>query len=519
MSFHEAVAFLAERAGMPLPQMANDEDFALRRKQRERLYAALREAALFYHKALLSDEGAKARGYLDGRGVGAALVRRFGIGLAPAQWQRLSDHMTGLGFSEKELVACGLTATKDGRRYDFFRDKVMFPIIDQRSRVLGFGGRALSGDGPKYINTADTPVYNKREMLYGLNFYRSFGAERELVVVEGYMDLIALYAAGIKNAVASLGTALTPGQVRLMRRFADTIFIAYDGDAAGRNATLRGLDLVEREGVGVRVLMLPEGMDPDDVINKRGTAAFAALKNEALTLTDFKLERLKEQFDMTDEDARMQFARQAAALLKTASPVERERYLKTVARLSGFSVKALMLETNAQGQQGRAEIRAASRAAAFAAPPEEDEVAVRMLSLMAADPRVRARAYLMLTEEDFAKDLHRAMFRFMAELHQDDCSAALLSRFDEPEQAAAAAAVLSARHSATDRMVADYIDGLRLRRLAREVDALNQQCKETGADVLLIATEIQKRMMAMESLRNKRLGGATGSPLFKGETR
>ncbi len=508
MSFPEAVAQLAERAGMPLPQHTDDANYTRRKKQRERLYAALREAALHYHGMLQSDEAEHAREYLVRRGLTDRQIRRFGIGYASKSWQSLTDHLLQKGFVEDELVSAGLTSVKNGRQFDFFRDKVMFPIIDQRSRVVGFGGRILQGDGPKYINTADTPVYNKREMLYGLNFYRSFGADRELFVVEGYMDLIAVSTAGFNNVVASLGTALTTEQVRLMRRFADTVYIAYDGDTAGRNATLRGLDLVEREGISVRVLVLPENIDPDDVVRKQGKEAFLALKNEALTLTEFKMLRIREQCDMESEDGRMRFAQQAATLIRDAGPVERERYLKTISKLSGFSMEALKLET---GQVANVQARSKMKKK-DAAPPKSNMLEQRIISLMASDPRIRAQAFLTLAEADFAHTLYRSMFSHMADMHQEDCTAMLLDRYTDPAQAAEAAQVLSMQQSATDRMMMDYMIGLKLQGLEREVDELNRESKQAGTDVHNIAAQIHKRMILMEELRNKRVGGALDKP-------
>jgi DNA primase len=271
------------------------------------------------------------------------------------------------------------------------------------------------------------------------------------------------------------------------------------------------LDLVEREGLDVRVLMLPQGQDPDDVIRRHGKTAFLSLREKALTLTEFKLELLREQSDMKSEDGRMHFAKEAAALIRNAGPVERERYVKTIARLSGFSPEALTQEVDAgKDRQGRTEpIREQ--------PVQGDDVAQRILYLMATDPRVRARAFLRLDAADFATDLHRTMFEAMAELHQDDCSAALLSRFTDAKQASGVAAVLGMRHSATDKMVEDYINGLVLQRLGREIEVLNRQSKLTGADARGIAAEIQKRMMEMESIRKQRVGGAVIAPSHGGE--
>ena len=193
MTFPEAVQFLAEKAGLPLPQTGQDSRaYQEKKRRKQRLYEALRQAALFYHRQLSTDGAAHARAYLEKRGLTQKEVKHFGLGYAPKEWQGLTDHLTAQGFTLKELSDAGLAVVKGEKKYDFFRDKLIFPIIDQQSRVLGFGGRLLSGDGPKYINTAETLVYNKREMLYGLNFYRQFGKERELFMTEGYMDCISV---------------------------------------------------------------------------------------------------------------------------------------------------------------------------------------------------------------------------------------------------------------------------------------------------------------------------------------
>ena len=197
MTFPEAVQFLAEKAGLPLPQTGQDSRaYQEKKRRKQRLYEALRQAALFYHHQLSTDGAAHARAYLEKRGLTQKEVKHFGLGYAPKGWQALTDHLTAQGFTLKELSDAGLAVVKGEKKYDFFRDKLIFPIIDQQSRVLGFGGRLLSGDGPKYINTAETLVYNKREMLYGLNFYRQFGKERELFMTEGYMDCIAVSSFG-----------------------------------------------------------------------------------------------------------------------------------------------------------------------------------------------------------------------------------------------------------------------------------------------------------------------------------
>ena len=230
--------------------------------------------------------------------------------------------------------------------YDAYRNRIIFPIIGTNGKVLGFGARVLNDDKPKYINTGDTPIYNKRNNLYGLYLHKNEKLD-DLVMVEGYMDVIGLYQAGIPNAVASLGTALTQQQARLLKRYVETVYIAYDGDAAGQNATLRGLDILKSEGLEVRVIVFPDNLDPDEYVKIYGRDGFCRLKENALSLNAFKLEAMANGVDFTDENAREQYATRACAFVAGLQPIEQERYYKSIARKTGYAMEALV----AQGQR------------------------------------------------------------------------------------------------------------------------------------------------------------------------
>ncbi|MBR0025888.1 MAG: toprim domain-containing protein, partial [Clostridia bacterium] len=224
--------------------------------------------------------------------------------------------------------------------YDAYRDRVMFPIIGTNGRVLGFGARTMGDEQPKYINTGDTPIFNKRFNLYALNLLKGKKVA-DLVLCEGYMDVISLHHAGVDNAVASLGTALTSSQARLIKRYVNTVYICYDGDAAGQNAALRGLDILAAEGLSVRVMRIPGGMDPDDYVKKYGLEGFNRLKEKALTLNAFKLEFMAGKYDLSTEDGRENFALEACAFIGTLQPVEQERYYVSLARKTGLPIEAL----------------------------------------------------------------------------------------------------------------------------------------------------------------------------------
>jgi len=343
MTFPEAVEFLANRSGMAMPEEVNDAAMQRERAKRERLSEACKIAARFYMETLLGEQGAAGRAYLKKRGITSESVKRFGIGYAPSEWEALKSYLGEKGFSPEELVEAGLLVKNEqsGRTYDAYRGRVIFPIINASGRVVGFGARVLNNEEkPKYINTGDTLLYNKRNNLYGLNQQKS-GKLADLVMVEGYTDVIGLYEAGVTNAVASLGTALTQQQARLLKRYVSTVYIAYDGDAAGQNATIRGLDILTAEGLSVRVIVFPNEQDPDEFVRQNGKEAFDRLKENALSLNAFKLEAMARSYALEREDERERYATEACRFIATLSPVERERYYQQLSFKTGYSLETL----------------------------------------------------------------------------------------------------------------------------------------------------------------------------------
>ena len=352
VTFHEAVEQLANRAGMAMPQEVNDAAMMQERAKRERLAEACQLAARFYMENLLSEDGVAGRAYLKKRNIGSDAVKRFGIGYAPNEWEALKKHLGEQGFTPEELVEAGLLVKNadTGRTYDAYRGRVIFPIIAANGRVVGFGARVLNNEEkPKYINTGDTLLYNKRNNLYGLNLQKS-GKLNDLVMVEGYTDVIGLYEAGVTNAVASLGTALTQQQARLLKRYVSNVYIAYDGDAAGQNATIRGLDILMAEGLNVRVIVFPNGQDPDEFVRASGKEGFDRLKEEALSLNSFKLVATARRFDLDNETEREQYAMEACQFIGTLTPVERERHYQQLSKQTGYSMETL----RAQGANAKA---------------------------------------------------------------------------------------------------------------------------------------------------------------------
>ncbi|MBQ9264668.1 MAG: DNA primase [Clostridia bacterium] len=343
VSYLEAVKMLADKIHMPLPELKEDPDYERRRSQNERLYAANREAARFYHDKLWTPEGKVVLDYLHGRGLDDGIIRRFGLGASTDKWDDLTSYLEGKGYTREELGLAGLTVIKGDNAFDMFRSRAIFPIIDQQNRVLGFGGRAMNDAKPKYLNTSDTPVFNKRKGVYAINLIRKIRDLKRVILVEGYMDVVAISQAGVVGAVATLGTALTNEQARLLKRYAPEVHLAYDGDEAGQHAIERALGIFEAEGIPAKVLYFPDGLDPDEFIRQRGMDAFQKIR--PMTSVSYRMQRLRLQHDLETQEGRTEYAKACAELLKgVKDPVDLENYLETLSVQTGFSRDVLIAQ-------------------------------------------------------------------------------------------------------------------------------------------------------------------------------
>lgn len=326
LDYVEAVKFLAQRAGMEMPENTYDDSLS---KLRMRIYEANREAARFFHATLLSQRGQSGLNYLRGRALSDRTIRHFGLGFADDDWNSLCNHLKNKGFSEYEIYSANLAfKRKNGNGiYDRFVNRVMFPIIDLRGNVIAFGGRIMTDEKPKYLNTSDTPVFKKSENLFSLNNAKSSGT-RTLILCEGYMDVIALNQAGFTNAVATLGTALTNEQAVLMKRYADEVIICYDADGAGQKATARAIDILRNAGLPIKILTVPSGKDPDEFIRSKGEngpAAFKLLIEKCGNDIEYRLMKLRENYNLTTTDGKVAFLNDAVKIVASIeSPIERD---------------------------------------------------------------------------------------------------------------------------------------------------------------------------------------------------
>ena len=345
LPFRDAVEVLAKRAGMAVPESGGPSAGA--QERRKKILEMNRQAALAFHRWLWGPEGAEGLTYLQRRGLSRRTLTRFGLGFAPDRWDALIQELAGQGYDKRDLLDAGLAVNnKDGRIYDRFRNRVIFPIIDVRGNVIGFGGRVMDDSTPKYLNSPDTPVYNKSRNLFALNIAKGSKAGR-VILTEGYMDTISLHQAGFDSAVASLGTSLTEEHGQLLSRYFKEAIIAYDGDGAGIAAAQRAIPLLEKAGLKVRVLQMQGAKDPDEFIKSYGREAFSRMLDRSENQVDYRLAQVRKKYDLTDDAQRVAFLQEAAELVSTLhSAVEREIYGNHAAQTAGVAPETMAMEVN-----------------------------------------------------------------------------------------------------------------------------------------------------------------------------
>ncbi len=471
LSFPEAVAFLADQLHMPLPEMQNDPAYEKRRTLKERIYLANRTAARMYHQLLWQPESSAILHYLQQRGLSDAVIRRFGIGAAPPSAQ-VGHRLMEEGFTEEELVQAGLMLRREGRTFDMFRNRAMFPIIDTYGNVLGFGGRAMGDAMPKYLNTSDTPAFNKRYTVFAANLLRKAKGLTRVILVEGYMDVVALSQFGVEGVAATLGTALTPEQARLLHRFAPEVYIAYDGDRAGQKAILRGLEVLEGENVPVRVLDFPGGLDPDEFIRQEGLEAFQALK--PISAVTYRMRREKERHDVSTEEGRIEYAKACAAILRgVKEPVELENHLRHLSVETGFSKEVLMQQIGAAPPP---KVVTAAKREGFRQKAREvsqvDWTARTLLAVLATGRLPKGS----VSPEEFEDPLLRSLCEGLL---AGESAASLMERQTDDQGRAAVGDILSLNTDLDDdglmRMAQDCLKKMRKQRLEKALDLIQQR--------------------------------------------
>lgn len=347
LDYIESVKLLAERSGITLPQDGYDDSM---QRLKKKIYDINRDTARFFHSFLMSPGGKWALDYLTGRGLTVKTIKHFGLGAAPDSWDALIHHLKEKGYTESDMLAANVIGkSQRGSLYDRFRKRVMFPIINIRGNIVAFSGRAMPGEdkqGGKYVNTADTPVYKKSENLFGINFAKSVCSER-VILVEGNMDVISLHQAGFENTVAPLGTAFTTEQANLLSRYTKEIVLMLDADAAGQKAVRRASGLLENTGLSVRVVVIPDGKDPDEYIKKNGKERFAALLEGAVSDMEYKLLTAAKDIDLNSEDGRLKYLAAAAEIIAATDDImTRDIYIGRLSEKYGVSRTALTTRVN-----------------------------------------------------------------------------------------------------------------------------------------------------------------------------
>ena len=342
LDYMESIKLLAERSGISLPQDGYDDSM---QRLKKRIYDINRDTARFFHSFLMSPGGKWALDYLTGRGLTVKTIKHFGLGAAPDSWDALIHHLKEKGYTESDMLAANVIGkSQRGSLYDRFRKRVMFPIINIRGNIVAFSGRAMPGEdkqGGKYVNTADTPVYKKSENLFGINFAKNVCSER-VILVEGNMDVISLHQAGFENTVAPLGTAFTTEQANLLSRYTKEIVLMLDADAAGQKAVRRASELLENTGLSVRVVVVPDGKDPDEYIKKNGKERFAALLEGAVSDMEYKLLTAAKDINLDNEDGRLKYLAAAAEIIAASDDImTRDIYIGRLSEKYGVSRTAL----------------------------------------------------------------------------------------------------------------------------------------------------------------------------------
>lgn len=486
LNYVEAVNFLADRVGMPMPQMVDNRAYEAKKKERNRLYKVNKAAAAYFHKNLLSAKGKVARDYLQNRGISGSVVTRFGLGYASNSFDELLQYLKGKGYTSSDMVKAGLAKMKDGKIYDVFRNRVMFPIINVFDKVIGFGGRVMDRDGiPKYLNTTNTPIYDKRHNLYGFNNIKKMRGLKSLIVVEGYMDVIALNAFGILPVVASLGTALTTEQARLIKRYVNQVYIAYDGDSAGQKATLRGLDILEGQGLEVKVIRFREGKDPDEFIRAYGPGEFKKAVREALPLVDYKLEMLKSEFDFSDPNEVMKYCKAASGIVKSIkSSIARDYYIGKLSDMTGISRQSI--ENELQGDENAPKTQQLNNLSSNGNKLDKMEDFIyerKLIQLLLEKPDLIFGLTEQIDENDFRNDLFGKIFLCMKNGIKEGIlpsHAEILSKLSDHENFGELVNMLNERHGFDeiengDEYSRGLIKSIKLRNLEAKKEALKEQ--------------------------------------------
>lgn len=501
LDYINAVRFLAERAGMSMPDDTNDNSA----QKRRRLYDMNKAAGKFFHERLMSPEGKRGLDYLTSRGLSMHTIRRFGLGFAADDWHTLHMYMRGLGYNDFELAEASLLSQNNNRFYDKFRNRVMFPIFDTRGNVVAFGGRTLGDDKAKYLNSGETPVFHKGDLLYALNIAKNSKADH-FILCEGYMDVIAMHQAGFDSAVASLGTALTASHANLLSRLGKKeVILSYDSDNAGQNATSKAINLFANVGLHARVLKIDGAKDPDEFIKSYGSERFGDMIEKSGGALDFEMDKLTAGLDLHTDDGKSQYLKRAVPFLaEIGSEIDRAVYISKAAKLTG--IPHATIEAAVKQQFGKNARRAKKdEQNAFLRPardivnpaaaklPREEKAERGIICFLFHNPEKLEKLQRELGEDGFATDFNKRVYKLLAEIcktsQQPDISA-LNKEFNAQEMGRIREIIEDTTFAYDEDSVGDLIEALKE---YKESAGEKPAAEMTAEDLSLLAQKLKEK--------------------------
>lgn len=469
VDFVDALKLMAERAGINIPEEDSAFSNELHEKKKK-LYMMNKVAARFFYDRFKTPEGKKALEYLQERKISPKTITTYGLGYAPASYDALLNHLREAGFSDDFIVEGFLASRKDGRIYDKFRDRIMFPIIDTRGNIIGFGGRIMTEikkDGyksPKYLNSSETLVFDKGRNLFSLNLAKN-SDKKQIILVEGYMDVITVYQAGIKNVVATLGTALTENQAKLLGRYASEVLLCYDSDGAGVTATERAIEILNNAGIRGKVIKMKDAKDPDEYIKNNGVAAFENCIKKAVPFIEYQINRKKSEYDLSETEGKIAFLSEAGDILaKVNDAIEVDAYIRKISDETQISIDAIYSEYKKKTKKVFRETTQKEKNS-FAVKNEQgvknsktnirENAEKRLLVLILQEKKIYDRVSKFLTPEDFFVPVYKKLAFLIykkRENGEEPIAAEILNEFNKtPELIDKAAAVFYNQEVYSDR--------------------------------------------------------------------
>jgi DNA primase len=481
LSFFEAVKMLAQKSGVPLPVDEEKEDIL--HKKKERLYKLNNLVANYYRECLFrSNQGKKIINYLKKRGINDTSVEKYKLGYAPPGWDALTNFLKKKGYSYEELIKAGLIKKSkiEGKYIDYFRDRIIFPIFNLSGRVIGFGGRVLDDSLPKYINSPETLVYNKGSNLYSLNFAREdIRKKNYIIIVEGYTDVLITQQYEFNNVAASLGTALTTKQIDLIKRFTDTVLIAYDADSAGNMATLRSLDLLVKAGLEVKVIDLPSGYDPADFLIKKERETFQNLIDGSLSLIDYKLKLLYSKYSVKTIEGKVKVVKEILPTLSViGNEVELRAQTKKISEELKLSEEAILIELKRYKRGSR---DSSQNFIKLNSEPGNIKAEKILIGCMLENEKIAQGILTKLKAEDFSVLLHRQIVTAIEKNLKDDKvvnSQKVMDYLNDDEAAKLISNILMEETITFDeKIISGYVDTINNFKLAQERKNLEKRAK------------------------------------------